>query len=313
MIDSKIRAKDRIYSELPEELKILMGKYVLSENEHMRILEDIKIDGYMGKTPVEKPEFTIILGQTGSGKTNLATYLYRTNPNNVCIDSDKYKSFRGDNDEILRKHLIYYGYLTAPDSYLHRDEMIEDAIEKKYNIMLDCAPSEKDGLFVNVDELIKSGYKVNLETMAVSRLNSLLSVHERYEANLVLKNRTSKLTSIARHDDSFGVLSKIIQEMQNKKGVNIEIFERGKDVLHTPQKIYSSLEHGERRYSCAYQALIETQQRDFRDALNNFETRYNALVQLMNVRNASEEQRKQLEEIREEYQKAILPENRRGE
>ena len=31
MINPKVRAKDRIYSELPEELKTLMRKYILSE------------------------------------------------------------------------------------------------------------------------------------------------------------------------------------------------------------------------------------------------------------------------------------------
>ena len=33
MINPNVRAKDRIYSELPEELKALMRKYILSEDE----------------------------------------------------------------------------------------------------------------------------------------------------------------------------------------------------------------------------------------------------------------------------------------
>lgn len=42
MINPNVRAKDRIYSELPEELKALMKKYILSEDEHNLILQDIK-------------------------------------------------------------------------------------------------------------------------------------------------------------------------------------------------------------------------------------------------------------------------------
>ena len=36
MINPNVRAKDRIYSELPEELKALMKKYILSDDEHKK-------------------------------------------------------------------------------------------------------------------------------------------------------------------------------------------------------------------------------------------------------------------------------------
>lgn len=42
MINPNLRAKDRIYSELPENLKTLMKQYILSEDEHNIILQDIK-------------------------------------------------------------------------------------------------------------------------------------------------------------------------------------------------------------------------------------------------------------------------------
>lgn len=49
MINPNVRAKDRIYSELPEELKALMRKYILSEDEHNLILQDIKKQSYANK------------------------------------------------------------------------------------------------------------------------------------------------------------------------------------------------------------------------------------------------------------------------
>lgn len=182
MINPNVRAKDRIYSELPEELKALMRKYILSEDEHNLILQDIKKQSYANKKPVSNPTFYIVTGQTGSGKSNLTSYLYSKEENVVVIDSDKYKAYRPDSQEILDEHLAEYAFLTAPDSYLHRDEMIVDAIKSKYNILMECATSEKEGLFVNTEILKKAGYNVEIHALGVSSLNSVMSAHERYEA-----------------------------------------------------------------------------------------------------------------------------------
>lgn len=193
MINPNVRAKDRIYSELPEELKALMRKYILSEDEHNLILQDIKKQSYANKKPVSNPTFYIVTGQTGSGKSNLTSYLYSKEENVVVIDSDKYKAYRPDSQEILDEHLAEYAFLTAPDSYLHRDEMIVDAIKSKYNILMECATSEKEGLFVNTEILKKAGYNVEIHALGVSSLNSVMSAHERYEALLEINDNAAKL------------------------------------------------------------------------------------------------------------------------
>lgn len=100
MINPNVRAKDRIYSELPEELKALMRKYILSEDEHNLILQDIKKQSYANKKPVSNPTFYIVTGQTGSGKSNLTSYLYSKEENVVVIDSDNIKHI----DQIAKKY-----------------------------------------------------------------------------------------------------------------------------------------------------------------------------------------------------------------
>lgn len=302
MINPKIRAKDRIYSELPEELKILMEKYVLTEEEHLKILEDIKEKSYAGKTPVDNPEFTLVVGQTGSGKSNLTSAIYRKKDNMVIIDPDNYKAYRSDNDEIRKNYLVQYAFLTAPDSYLHRDEMIVDAMSKRYNILMEMAPSRKDGLFVDIDELQKQGYKVEICILGVSSLNSLLSVHERYEANMLLNKTSAKLTSINRHDDSFEATNNVIRDVQKNPQCAINVYERGREYPFMPDMIYSS-NSDERRFSCPLEALMFAQQNDYRLAVPTFEKRYKTIESQMDNRNAPEEQRKQLEEVKARYDK----------
>ena len=302
MINPNLRAKDRIYSELPENLKTLMKQYILSEDEHNIILQDIKKQSYANKKPEANPTFYIVTGQTGSGKSNLTSYLYSKNENMVIIDSDKYKAYRPDGQEILDDHLAEYAFLTAPDSYLHRDEMVVDAIKSKYNILMECAPSEKEGLAVNTDILNRIGYNVEIHALGVSTLNSVISAHERYEALLELNDNAAKLTSIERHDDSYNSLNKIIKEEQRKKGIEIKVYKRGEQRPFLPEKIYDS-EDTINRYS--YEALLEAQSGDLQKTLPTFEKRYNVLVNQMEIRKAPQKQKEQLNQIKQRYEKII--------
>ena len=296
MINPNVRAKDRIYSELPEELKALMKKYILSEDEHNLILQDIKKQSYANKKPVSNPTFYIVTGQTGSGKSNLTSYLYSKEENVVVIDSDKYKAYRPDSQEILDEHLAEYAFLTAPDSYLHRDEMIVDAIKSKYNILMECATSEKEGLFVNTEILKKAGYNVEIHALGVSSLNSVMSAHERYEALLEINDNAAKLTSIERHDDSYNSLGKAIMEEQRKKGVKINVYKRGDKRPFIPEEIYNQTDK-KGRYSCPYEALIDAQAQDLQKTLPTFEKRYNVLVNQMEIRKAPQKQIEQLKKM----------------
>ena len=222
----------------------------------------------------------------------------------VIIDSDKYKAYRPDSQEILDDHLAEYAFLTAPDSYLHRDEMVVDAIKSKYNILMECAPSEKEGLAVNTDILKRIGYTVEIHALGVSTLNSVISAHERYEALLELNDNAAKLTSIERHDDSYNSLNKIIKEEQRKKGIEIKVYKRGEQRPFLPEKIYDS-EDTIKRYSCAYEALLEAQSGDLQKTLPTFEKRYNVLVNQMEIRKAPQKQKEQLNQIKQRYEKII--------
>lgn len=223
----------------------------------------------------------------------------------VIIDSDKYKAFRSDSEEILRKHLLEYAFLTAPDAYLHRDEMLVDAISKRYNILMECATSQKEGFFIDISKLRKLGYGVEICALGVSSLNSLLSAHERYEERMELEDRAAKLTSIERHDDSFISLSTAIRDAQNMQGVTIRVFERGKKHLYFPNQIYSS-DSDERKFSCALEALMYAQAKDEKETMQTFETRYSVVRSQMANRNAPAKQIEQLESLKARFDEKIL-------
>ena len=270
----------------------------------MRILKDIKAVSYNGKTPVKRPKFTIVCGQTGSGKSNLTASLCSKNPNMVIIDSDKYKAYRPDNEQIQQDYPEYYAYVTAPDSYLHRDEMIVDALSKRYNILMECATSQKEGFFIDISKLIKLGYDVEICVLGVSSLNSLISLHERYEELLEEGNRAAKLTNISRHDDSFVSLFTAVKGAQNMQGVTMKEYERGKGSTYFPVLVYSSADD-KKTYRCACEALIATQGKDEKATIPTARDRIDRLTKKMKERQAPITQIKQLEDVRKRYEEKV--------
>lgn len=299
MINPNLRAKDRIYSELPDDLKALMQKYLLTEEEHENVLETIKQKSYFRKSKVEHPKFIIVLGQTGAGKSHLSRLITQKDDNIVVIDSDKYKGFRLDSEEIQRDHLVEYAYLTAPDAYLHRDEMIYDAMESKYNILMECATSMKEGMFVDVNKIKEFGYDVEIDVMGVSALNSLLSVHERYEDQISEGEVAAKLTSVSRHDDSFKSLIESIKKIDEKQ-ISIRAYKRGEGFPYTPQIVYDT-NSDEKRFQSALEALIYTQAMDEKSTMSNFVGRYSTVNQRMIQRGAPDAQIQQLSQSLERY------------
>lgn len=182
--------------------------------------------------------------------------------------------------------------------------MIVDAMKSKYNILMECATSKKHGLFIDINNLQKAGYDVELAVLGVSSLNSLLSVHERYEALISISDNAAKLTNIDRHDDSFYSLYDCILNTQNIPDVKVSVYERGKNYPYIPTKIYSSSDT-ERRFSCATEALSYAQSKDGQETLKTFDKRYNIIKNQMTNRNAPKQQIEQLETIRTRYERSI--------
>ena len=223
--------------------------------------------------------------------------------NIVTIDSDKYKQFRPDDELLATQHPTLYGILTRLDSYGHRDNIYDYAIANHYNVLMEIAPSIEKGVFIDVLELLNKGYKVDISVLAVSKLNSALSVHERYEGQIEAKLSAPKLTELERHNESFESLSKIIKEFQNNDKLDISIYKRATSFGELPSLVYSKTKSNE--YACPYHALYETQNIDGNNMKQEFESRYNVLLQEMKKRNAPHPQHEQLDTIKHMYQSYV--------
>ena len=282
-------------------MRDLMQEYLLSDEEYLKTFFYVMAITFYNKVPVENPEIAIVAAQTGSGKSNLTAKLLRKNDNYIFVDSDKYKHFRFDAQEIAKRYPVIYPHLTASDGYDHAADIYEYAIDKKYNIIKESAPSTKKGL-VDLDRnvLKAKNYRISVHILAVGELNSLLSVHERYELQIIHGLKTAKLTGIPRHDESYNVLIQNVKDIEPDKDISsINIYVRGiNEEGYNPKRIYPS-----DKFASTEEAIISARKIDNEKTIKEFEPRYSLVLEEMNKRNAPQAQYEQLEKIRERWEK----------
>jgi len=250
------------------------------------------------------PTAYILVAQTGAGKTNLSKLIFRTNQSNtVLINPDNCKKYNPNYRRFSIEDPTHVGALTGIDSYDHANDMTEYAMDKGYNILFECAPSERQGLLgINLDELYARQYDARFKMLAVGDLTSLIAIHNRYEQDLKTGiNTAPKLTDIRRHDDSYRGVVNAVKDHSNIG--NTQIYRRGTetegfvpqvitDDSNTPDEIYSILT-GE-RYNSNHAFA-------FGKVSPSFLEMHSKILYDMMDRNAPREQVEQLMEIYNRY------------
>ena len=293
------RRTDPVISKnLSSELAERMRQSRLSDEDYLETLFLSMYDAFYDKTSSMAPTASVLISQTGAGKTNLRTILLQQNPNSVIINSDSYKKFRPDADELLEKDPTHFGALTGIDSYDHAKNIVDFATSHSYDILIEVAPSLQQGLIgVDMENLNRNRYSTKFHVMAVGDLISALAVHLRYENELSLSKVTgdAKLTDLKRHNESYQAVEKVLEDLDP---ATISIYRRGTDLeLRRPMPIFNPAQspiqilRGARKAS--NDSYIE----------NGFKKDYNLILEAMKHRNAPQAQLDQLANIYKMYEK----------
>ena len=274
-----------------DNIKKLMKEHLLSDEEYLKTFYYVMALSFYNKKPVANPEIAIVAAQTGSGKSHLTAKILRENSNYVFVDSDKYKHFRYDAKKIAEDYPVLYPFLTGPDAYDHADNIYKYAVENGYNVIKETAPSPNKSLLgTNIDKK----YKVAVHILAVGNINSSLSVHERYELQIISGLKTAKLTPLIRHNESYEALTGCVDRLINEEKVeNIKVYTRGnKENGFDPIKIYPSNE-----FNSALKAIDSARNNDNAITKRELNKRVERIIDKMNNRNAASEQFNQIKEI----------------
>lgn len=95
----------------------MLDDYKLSEEQHNKILERLKLNVFSGKTPVLNPQIFILGGQPGAGKSVLTKRVYENfgSSNIVTINGDEFRTMHPQAPEIFAKHNKDFAAYTDAD------------------------------------------------------------------------------------------------------------------------------------------------------------------------------------------------------
>ena len=282
--------KSRIANHINKDIAQEMLGFALSKEESLNVYHHIETDYFKNKTSVKNPVIHLVISQAGGGKSKVSKSILQNYPNTVFIDSDVFKKYNPLKDLLLEHCPTYFGYLTGLDSYLHRDFVYEKAINCGYNILIEITPSTKEGLFnINLDVLRKKGYKIISHFLCVSKINSLISVHERYEKQIQENYIIPKLTDLPRAIDSCDAIQPMLEQLNNLDYVKINLYKRTADNKNVA--LVKSTENN------CIASFLDLQAEDFNNTLKNKDKRIKNLTKQMQLRDAPIKQFDQLKEV----------------
>lgn len=253
-----------------EELKTLeevCAAYKLSDEERIKIGDEINSIMLAGKETSENPIAVIDIAPPGSGKTGLNGYAcaqFKDN-NAIVINSDELKPFHPRIDELAKKYPQYYTKVTNLESNFWTDNLFDTAVENNYNIIFEGTGRNLKLLKKMIGKM--QGYNIIVRGMAVDELNCLMSIIERYEGQVEQKG-WGRLVMADHFYKAYEEMLDTIQEIEEAKIVDIvEVYTRGEKPSR-PVKIYSS---ANKEFKDARTAVIVGRQKDRNKAKKYYE------------------------------------------
>ena len=191
----------------------IKDKYKLSEEEHNKIYKEIEKEVFVNSTPQDEPIAIIVGGQPGCGKGGVIAYTKnQVEANGKCIiliTTDEYKPYHPNAIEIARKYPTEYVEIVEQDAGPWTGSIMKKAIDDKHNFIFE-GTLKNDRILDRIQELKQNGFNVTVRVLAVPRLESLLTVHERYEKQMEVLTY-GRLISIEHHNKAYDGIPAVLQ------------------------------------------------------------------------------------------------------
>lgn len=275
----------------------IKDKYKLPEEEHNKIYKEIEKEVFVNSTPQDEPIAIIVGGQPGCGKGGVIAYTKnQVEANGKCIiliTTDEYKPYHPNAIEIARKYPTEYVEIVEQDAGPWTGSIMKKAIDDKHNFIFE-GTLKNDRILDRIQELKQNGFNVTVRVLAVPRLESLLTVHERYEKQMEVLTY-GRLISIEHHNKAYDGIPAVVDKIEKSGLCTVEVYLRG-DEIGKPVKVYSSKEKNE-RFPTARIALEEYRKSEGKETIKTAKTRVNKLRESFVKRNAKESELKQLDEL----------------
>lgn len=271
----------------------------LTEEEFYGFYNDAKKLVFGNHTPVNNRSPIAILtgGQPGAGKSGIVISsrldFQKIGANPVILDGDTYRGLYPNAKQIANEQPDKYADITDKATGKVMGLLIEDSILVGYDFIREGTLNSAE----IVDQLIESpkDYKIIIRLLATCREESILSCFERY---ILMKEATGigRFITLQAHDKRYIQFPKTAKE-QEKKGVQIEVYERG-SIINSPILLYDN-KHSNNKFNNFEEALKFGRKHSFQQCKDNIANRISEIERRLNSMNTNESSiLKQLEQFK---------------
>lgn len=304
----------------------ILKKYKLTDEEHEQYYQTIKRIYTGGKIPVNNPIAVIIGGQTGAGKSGIIGYSTKmfTDENVIIINSDEIKPFHPQSEEIAKLYPDMYTIITDQESNTWTSQLFEELRREKYNIIFEGTMKNNRIADESITELEKLGYTVVVRGIATCDLESRMSILERYEGQVSTKG-WGRLVTTEHHNQTYNGMPNTIDYIEGTGKYDVlEIFARG-ETPDQPINVYATHNDAEKEkinlalkdkkaiskytrkfgYDSAKTAVLGAREEEYDRTVSTLQPRIKEILDSMNKRNASNEEKAIVLDLMNEYQTKI--------
>ncbi|KAE8420458.1 zeta toxin-domain-containing protein [Aspergillus pseudocaelatus] len=213
----------------------------LDPDTHAEIFHTIQTAALATTNPVDQPMAILLGGQPGAGKSRLASAAMKDlGGNAVKVDADELRQFHPRYIDLMRENDLTASDRIHPDAGPWAVKLTRAAITARRNLVIDGTMRNADDLVALCRSFREAGYYIEARVMAVSRLVSRLSIHERYEHQRQAIG-FGRWVSCNHHDAAFAGVPLTVERLEAYRLVDrMAIYVRDNDA-----PVYENrLEHG---------------------------------------------------------------------
>lgn len=171
-------------------------------------------------TPQEKPLAFILGGQPASGKSKLAKEFMGnfSNDNILFVNGDIYREFHPNRQELINNPLSY-SKETQIFSNVFTENLIREAIENKYNIMVEGTMRNPQVPYNTAKMFKENGYEVEILAISAPSVFTELGLYNRYQEEINFQG-WGRLAEIESHNSAVSGILSSLDLLYNEKAVD---------------------------------------------------------------------------------------------
>ena len=168
----------------------------------------------------EKPLAFILGGQPASGKSKLAKEFIDkfSNDNILFVNGDIYREFHPNRQELINNPLSY-SKETQVFSNVFTENLIREAIENKYNIMVEGTMRNPQVPYNTAKMFKENGYEVEILAISAPSVFTELGLYNRYQEEINFQG-WGRLAEIESHNSAVTRILSSLDLLYNEKAAD---------------------------------------------------------------------------------------------